>query len=346
MNTDHGGRYTEGLLDFSVSINPLGPPACVAAALAHALQLLTRYPSLDAEPARRAIAARLGLDFAEVLVGNGATELISLLVRVLRPGRVWVVEPCYSEYRAAAESCSVPVMRLPYQVVGERFEPMWEALRPVAGDMVFLGYPNNPTGQFPDRRQLESLLNTDGVHWVLDESFLAFSDPSGPSSTAVPPRPGVIAVRSLTKFYAIPGLRLGYLIAARENVTRLVAAKDPWSVNGLAEHLTGLLLADRAYADRTRQFISAERVRVAGALRCKTGVRVYPGEANFLLGLLPEGKTVEALNTCLKRQGMVVRNASTFVGLTERHFRMGLRTAPENDRLIAALAGFVRGEYQ
>lgn len=345
MNTDHGGRYTEGLLDFSVSINPLGPPACVAETLAHALPLLTRYPSLDAEPARFAVAARLGLDPAEVLVGNGATELISLLVRALLPTRVWVVEPCYSEYRAAAESCSIPVMRLPYQVVGERFEPAWDALRPVAGDMVFLGCPNNPTGQSPDPQRLDELFGTDGVFWILDESFLAFSDPSERSSPAVPPQPGVITVRSLTKFYAIPGLRLGYLIAARDTVAKLARAKDPWSVNSLAEHLAGLLLADRAYADRTRQFISAERVRVAGTLRGKVGVTVYPGEANFLLCLLPEGKTVKALNASLKRQGMVVRDASTFIGLSERHFRMGLRRVPENDRLIAALAGFVRGEH-
>ncbi|MEW6541595.1 MAG: aminotransferase class I/II-fold pyridoxal phosphate-dependent enzyme [Bacillota bacterium] len=348
MKTDHGGRYTQNLLDFSVSINPLGPPACVTAVLAQALPFLTRYPSLDAEPARRAIADRLSLDPEEVLVGNGATELISLLVRVLRPGRVWVVEPCYSEYRAAAESCGLPVMRLPYQVVGECFEPAWDLLRPAAGDMVFLGYPNNPTGQFPDRHRLENILATNGVQWVLDESFRAFCDPSGSCSPALPPRApttGVIAVRSMTKFFAVPGLRLGYLVGVRETVAKLMAAKDPWSVNGLAEHLAGLLLADESYAERTRRFVSAERERVSSRLAAE-GVRVYPAEANFLLGVLPEDKTVKTLNACLKQQGMVVRDASTFAGLTERHFRVGLRTPPENDRLIAALAGFVRSRYK
>ncbi|MBU4515610.1 MAG: aminotransferase class I/II-fold pyridoxal phosphate-dependent enzyme [Eubacteriales bacterium] len=342
MNTDHGGHRTEGLLDFSVSINPLGPPACVAEILAQSLPLLTRYPSLDAEPARRAVADWLQQDAAEVLVGNGATELISLLVKVLRPNRVWVVEPCYSEYRATAESCGIPVVRLPYKVLDGRFEPEWETLRPGVGDLVFLGYPNNPTGQFPDIRRLNQLLDTDGVYTVLDESFLAFCAPSEPSSPAFPLRRGVIAVRSLTKFYAIPGLRLGYLLAERETVAALVRAKDPWSVNGLAEHLTGLLLADRSFADRTRKYVRAERVRVASALHM-TGVLVYPGEANFLLGLLPDGKTVAALNAFLKQRGMIVRDASTFAGLSERHFRIGLRTAAENERLVAAITGFVRG---
>lgn len=342
MNTDHGGHRTEGLLDFSVSINPLGPPACVAKSLAQSLPLLTRYPSLDAELARRAVADHLQLDAAEVLVGNGATELISLLVRVLRPNRVWVVEPCYSEYRATAESCGIPVVQLPYRVLDGRFEPEWETLRPGVGDLVFLGYPNNPTGQFPDASRLNQLLDTDGVYTVLDESFLAFCAPSGPSSPAFPLRRGVIAVRSLTKFYAIPGLRLGYLLAERETVAALVRAKDPWSVNGLAEHLTGLLLADRSFADRTREYVRAERDRAALALE-SAGVLVYPGEANFLLGLLPEGRSVTALTAFLKQRGMVVRDASTFAGLSERHFRIGLRTAAENERLVAAIAVFVGG---
>lgn len=343
MKTDHGGSQTEGLLDFSVNINPLGPPACVAEILPQALPLLVRYPSLDAAPARQAVADRLGLDPAEVLVGNGATELISLLARALHPGRVWVLEPCYSEYRGAAEQGGVPVTRLPWRRNGSAFEPQWESLRPVPGDMVFVGFPNNPTGRFPDTAALDQAMGgRDGVWWVFDESFLDFAVPGVPSRV-LPLRRGVIGVRSLTKFYAIPGLRLGYLLAERETVRRLHAAKDPWSVNGLAEQLTGRLLADRAYGERTREFVRSEQERVTRRLRDEARVEVFPGEVNFLLCRLPGSLDVQSLNRHLRREGMVVRDASTFMGLTPDHFRMGLRTVPENDRLIAALAEFTRG---
>ncbi|MGC7845637.1 pyridoxal phosphate-dependent aminotransferase [Desulforudis sp. 1088] len=343
MKWDHGGAITGVTIDFSVSLNPLGPPDCVAELLQEALPLITRYPSLDAAPARRSLAAFLGLDPGEVLVGNGATELIGLLVRALRPGRVWVIEPCYSEYRGAAEACGLPVAAAPSRVVDGRFEPLWEALAPEPGDVVFIGYPNNPTGQLPPRDALERLRKTrPGVYWVFDESFLAFVDPAKGSSPVLPPVPGVAAVCSLTKFYAVPGLRLGYLVGTGDLVRRLLAAKDPWSVNGLGEHLVGRLLAETAYAVETRAFVTAERARVTAALE-RLGLRVFSGEANFLLCALPDGYEVQALNACLLRHGMAVRNASTFAGLSARHFRMGLRRADENDRLLEVLSGFLQG---
>ncbi|MBO8129802.1 MAG: pyridoxal phosphate-dependent class II aminotransferase [Peptococcaceae bacterium] len=342
MKRDHGGIGTRKLLDFSVNINPLGPPACVAEMLGRALPFVTRYPSLDAGPAREAVAAHLGLDPGEVLVGNGATELISLLVRVLRPARVWVIEPCYSEYRGAAEACGIPVKGVPYRVLGSRITPVWGDLTPGPGDMVFAGYPNNPTGQFPDRKELKCRQRAcPGVWWVFDESFLDFVDPAEAASLALPPQENVIAVHSLTKFYAVPGLRLGYLVAARGVVDKLLAAKDPWTVNGIAEHLAGPLLADRDYAERTRRFTEAERGRVVTFLQRLPGLRVFAAEANFLLCELPQGYTVKGLNAYLRSRGMVVRNASTFAGLSERHFRFGLRTSTENNRLLAALAEFI-----
>lgn len=347
MKRDHGGNGTEGLLDFSVSINPLGPPVWVEEVLAGALPLLTRYPSPDAASARRAVAADLNLDPAEVLVGNGATELIGLVVRGLRPGRVWVLAPCYSEYRGVAEAADIPVTEVPSRMVKDRFDPVWDDLRPDPGDMVFIGYPNNPTGQFPNREALENKRRTHpDVWWVFDESFLAFVGPVEALSPALPLRPGLITIGSLTKFYAVPGLRLGYLVAARVVVQRLLGVKDPWSVNGLAEHLAGPLLADRDYAERTRHFTVAERERVGAFLRGLPGLRLFVGEANFLLGELPPGRTVKSWNAYLRSRGMVVRDASTFAGLSDRHFRFGLRTAPANDRLLAALAGFIGGGYE
>ncbi len=344
MKWDHGGAITGVTVDFSVSLNPLGPPDCVAELLREALPLITRYPSPDAGAARRSLALFLSLDPGEVLVGNGATELISLLVRALRPRRVWVIEPCYSEYRGAAEACGIPVAAVPSRVVGGRFEPWWQAFRPEPGDMVFVGYPNNPTGQFPSRDALERLRKTrPGVHWVFDESFLAFADPARGGSPALPPVPGVTAVCSLTKFYAVPGLRLGYLVGTKDLVQRLLAAKDPWSVNGLGEHLVGRLLAEKAYAKKTRDFVAAERVRVTAALE-RLGLRVFHGEANFLLCELPGGFSVRALNTRLLQHGMAVRDASTFAGLSLRYFRMGLRRPDENDRLLEVLSGFLRGD--
>ncbi|MDI6709880.1 MAG: aminotransferase class I/II-fold pyridoxal phosphate-dependent enzyme [Thermoanaerobacterales bacterium] len=344
MKWDHGGNIAGVTADFSVSLNPLGPPDCLAGLLRDALPLITRYPSLDARPARCSLAAFLGLDPGEVLVGNGATELISLLVRTLRPGRVWVIEPCYSEYRGAAEACGIPVAAVTSRVVDGSFEPVWETLTPVPGDVVFIGYPNNPTGQLPSPDALERLREScPGVYWVFDESFLAFVDPARGRSPALPPMPGVAAVCSLTKFYAVPGLRLGYLVGTGDLVQRLLAAKDPWSVNGLGEHLVGRLLADTAYAEKTRDFAATERERVTAAL-VKLGLRVFRGEANFLLCELPDGYDVQTLNACLFRHDMAVRDASTFAGLSTRHFRMGLRRAEQNDRLLEVLSGFLRGE--
>lgn len=348
---DHGGNVfavarqlgvpPEEILDFSASINPLGPPPGVRDAVTAAFDRLVHYPDSGCAELAAALAGRHGLEPANVCVANGSTELIFLIPRLLPAGRALLIAPTFSEYATALRqsgwACDHHL--LPHD---EGFPLALDALRQELTKgygLLFLCNPGNPTGRLYGREEVAELLETcreAGTLLVLDEAFMDFCEEESAKDLVVASGAGVV-LRSMTKFYAIPGLRLGYVLAAASLVERLSPLRPPWSVGTLAQVAGLAALADGEHVARTLAFAAEERAFLAAGLAALPGVRVYQGAANYLLARLDGGVTTAGLQERLLPEHILIRDCANFRGLDERFFRVAVRSREENERLLAAL---------
>ena len=330
------GIAPQAMLDFSASINPLGMPPTAREAIIAGIEQLGHYPDPLAEELVAAIAEAYNLDSELLLAGNGSTELLYLALRVLRPGRVLLTAPGFSEYERAAALAGARIkwLRLKRQE-DFRIDPARFAAAMAGCDLALLCNPNNPTSQAISRREavaIAAAAKSCRCRLLLDEAFADFCPEI--SLLGHYHNSHLLILRSLTKFYALPGLRLGFLLLPRHLRPRFLAHKEPWSVNTLAIKAAVAALADRRFAERSRELIAAERPRLAAGL---SGLvkRVYPAAANYLL---LESEHARQLRTDLLARGIALRDCSNFRGLGPQFLRVAIRSRPENRRLLAALA--------
>ncbi|MHB8789267.1 MAG: cobyric acid synthase [Desulfobulbaceae bacterium] len=340
------GRRPSEILDFSASLNPLGPPGCLRQVILRQLDELVHYP----DPAGRELAAALAavheLAPGAIVPGNGASDLLYALPRALDCARAFIPCPGYIDYETAARRAGRAVNF--FRLLPERgFEPDWQGLarRLRPGDLVFLGHPNNPTGTLLDREQLRAMA-TAHPHsfFVVDESFIEFcEDPAAVSLLARDLPANLVVVRSMTKFYAIPGLRLGYVVAAEAVAARIRAQLPPWSVNTLALAVGTAVLQDDEYGPRSRDAVRQLRQDLTASLAAFPQIRVFPAVANFLLARIdhPELDARELADRLLAGAGIAIRVCANYHGLDRCYFRLAVRPEEENERLIAALAGLL-----
>ncbi len=328
------GRPAGEILDFSANLNPLGPPDWLRPLVSSRLSDLVHYPDPENAALTAAFAGAFGVPGDDVLMGNGSTELLYLLPSVLEKRRAVIPVPAYVDYAVAADLAGLPVEALPLQE--ERgFVPDFAAIeRTLKGDEILLiGTPNNPTGLTVPAADLKALaLRHPNTVVVADEAFADFTDEESLLDLERPEN--LIVLRSLTKFYAIPGLRLGAVVASPEIVGRLRRRIPPWSVNSLAQAVGAAALADRAYAEETRRFVQKRREELVAEIGAIPGLSVYPGKANFLLVRIDrEGLTASELAQMCLDDGIAVRVCHNFAGLDGRFFRIAVRTQDENARL-------------
>ena len=230
------GVPREKILDFSASINPLGLSDSVRQAIVQALDRVTDYPEIDAQSLCRALSRQQNLPEQHLLPGSGSTELIYLLPRVLRPRRALIIEPAFSEYAPALLQAGCLIDSLALSAEDDfYFDPqrVLDALHPET-EMVMLANPGNPTGVAIDPLSLRTLATALGnCRLVVDEAFVDFSSEHS-LLEAVAEYSNLFVLRSLTKFYAIPGLRVGYLAGPAEEIARLAAERQPWTLSNLA----------------------------------------------------------------------------------------------------------------
>jgi histidinol-phosphate aminotransferase len=329
----HGDQaVAPGMLDFAVNVRHAQPPEWLTRRLAVRLPDLARYPSAeDVCRAQDAAAARHGRTRDEVLPLAGAAEGFALLPN-LRPARAAIVAPSFTEPAVALAAAGVPVEHVvlapPFGLDGARV--------PDDADLVVVGNPTNPTSVLHARGQLLALRRP-GRIVVVDEAF-ADSVPGEPESLAGDSLPDVLVLRSLTKTWALAGLRVGYALGAPEVLARLTARRAHWPVGTL--QLTAIAACSEpsavagAAADARR--LTALRAEMAGGL-ASVGVDVVDGRAPFVLFGTPEAVR---LRNSLERKGIAVRRCDTFVGLDERYLRAAVR--PEWPLLADAIAGVLR----
>ncbi len=332
------GIREDQVLDFSANMNPLGPPEWLRAVVCSSLSSVAHYPDPDCHDLKSCLATRYGADVSEVLVGNGSTELIHLLPRALPIRRAVVPVPSYSDYCASAESAGLQVERFPLHEA-DGFVIGYEALEAclLGDELVFLGHPNNPTGVLLDCRAVRALAaEHPSSVFVIDEAFLDLTD-NGESFTARRP-PNMVVIVSLTKTYAIPGLRLGCAVAHRETVRRVEAIQPPWSVNRIAQAVGIAALEDPEYLQRSREVVRRERQFLSQQLGAIPGLEVYPGTANFLLVRIGRhGLDAHDLAKRLLAYRIAIRVCENFDGLDSRFFRVAVRNRDDNLLLCEAL---------
>jgi cobyric acid synthase CobQ/L-threonine-O-3-phosphate decarboxylase len=366
--TAHGGNLRilaaragcdpEQLLDFSASVNPLGPPECVRAALSRSFERVIHYPDPESTELVRAIVARHHVAAEQIVVGSGSSELLFALARAVAYDRAIIPVPCYSDYAAAVERAGKEVMTLAldeqdgFRLDWERLEQSIRHTRCAVGNgtlrvpdtskpprsLVFLGQPNNPTGMAFDSDQFRAVAaRHPETIFVVDEAFADFV--AGYVSLMNGTVDNVIVLRSLTKFYAIPGLRLGFAVAEPTLAEQIRQQLTPWSVGVMAEAVGVAVLGDATYARQTVAYVGQQRRQFRSELQKLPGLYVYPGEANFLLVRWDRADvTAPALADRLLQQGIAIRTFPAGQHLDERFFRLAVRTAEENGRLCAALA--------
>lgn len=289
------GIRLDAWLDYSANINPLGPPSQVMDALNDAFRSIVNYPDPGHRQLKQLLADKLAVTTDKLIIGNGAAECMALALLGLEIRKVGVVAPCFSEYTQLAEDFGAEVTA----IIGREengFRAEIADLLPLLAevDLLFLGHPNNPTGLTYSLDQLRTIARgaeQSSTYLVLDEAFIDFIAPDQ-RATLLPELdnyPHVILIHSMTKFYAIPGLRLGYAIAEPRLIERMARKQVTWSVNGLA------LLAGQAclqpeiaaYEAQTRELIAREREFLRERLVQRLGWQVWPGEANFCWSGLP-----------------------------------------------------------
>ena len=334
------GLDPAAVVDFSVNTNPLGPPAAALAAVtATNTNAVWRYPDPTGLPLRQVLAERLDLDPAQIVVGNGSSELIWLLALAYvrpTPASVLIAGPTFGEYERA---CRLLGAAITHELASpdRRFRPsvtdLAARIRAERPRLVWLCNPNNPTSQYSAQRGVEMVLEacvSAGALLVVDEAYLAFVE-GAESLLSLLASEHLFLLRSLTKDYALAGLRLGYGIGTRPMADLLRAVQPPWSVNAAAQAAGLAAIDDEAHLARAQLEVAAARAYLVESLR-RLGLRVVPPAANFVLVEVGDGS---ALRARLLPQGMVVRDCASF-GLPE-YVRVGIRTRQECTRLVDTL---------
>ncbi len=358
MTFPHGGNVYEianqlhcspdDILDFSASINPLGPPPGLWDEFRDGYPLLQHYPDISNRALTEALSAFHGISPDRIVVGNGSTELIYWLARALKLQKAIVAVPTFSEYQRAFEREGVRLHRL-CSTEETHFQPTLQALKTgfaeAEPDALLLTHPGSPSGTLLDsevRQWVAETCAAQGWIGIIDEAFVDFCEEESLKAFLSESTP-LVLVRSMTKFYSIPGLRLGYILTNSELARRIRQFIPPWSINTFAQIAGAFCMQQESYRARTMDLISGEReILASGIAEMRLGASL-PGVANYLLvridERLPGAATLQ--QDLLRHHQILVRDCANFEGLNERFFRIAVRLPRENQRLLGALGQWV-----
>lgn len=339
MSVVHGGDIYRNTIqyDFSVNINPLGMTENCKKEAIRGIELCAHYPDVKAEKLCKAIAAKYYVDVDDIVVGNGAAELIYAFCHALKPKQARTVAPTFQEYEEAVRMSGGTMIYTPLEetndwVVDERFVESITA----EDDVVFVCNPNNPTGKRIEQEVLVRLVEKckqTGTYLFIDESFLPFIRNEYEYSFLNDTCPKhVIVLRAFTKIYAMAGLRLGYMLVTDQALREQIRAQlQPWNASIPAQLAGTAALAEDDYVYSTIDLINRERVIVAKGLS-KYVQKIYDSDINFLLV-----KAEKDFAARLYAEGILIRSCQAFEGLDETFFRIAIRTHGENAHLLETI---------
>ncbi len=343
------GMKKEEIVSFSANVNPLGLSQNFLRELAGRLDVIAAYPDREYGALRQAAADYCGVQKEHIIVGNGSTELISLIIRHKKPGQAVILGPTYSEYEREVTLAGGRCRYFPLRETDDFIldEEALLQLLPNGADMLILCNPNNPTSSVVPSGRMRRILNVCKRHNILvmvDETYVEFVRDYD-RVTCVPLTQdfdNLVVLRGVSKFFAAPGLRLGYAVTGAAELACTVAEKqNPWTVSSVADAAGQLLWKDQTFIQQTRTLINAERERICQVLSQTEGIKIYPPHANFILvRLLKENQTADGLFDLAVRRGMMIRSCSSFPFLDHTYFRFCFMLPADNDRLLACIREF------
>lgn len=336
----HGGDIYRNpvRLDFSVNVNPLGMPDGVEAALHEAVSSVQEYPDMEALALKESLAEKLAVPEDNLLFGNGASELLMAVVHALRPTKIMIPSPSFYGYQHAARAAGSQV--IPYMLREENgfllTEELFTVLEQERPELLILANPNNPTGVLTSKGYLKQLLGKcrkTNTWLLLDECFIGFCEGQDSMLSEIGKEDRLLLLRAFTKSYAIPGVRLGYLISSEELLRKIREQLPEWNLSVFAQKAGRACLSSEnaAYLTETIRYVKKERQFLIDELQ-KMGIRVFPGEANFLLLYCKE-----TLYEKLLWRGILIRDCSNFEGLSLGYYRIAVKRHEENLQLLEAI---------
>ena len=379
----HGGniykifreKNIKEILDYSSNINPYGIPESLKKRITENLEILERYPDPDYIELRQKLAHLNKVDMSNIILGNGATEIIFLFMKVINPKKILIAAPTFGEYERAVKamkrvenssilgnsdkkkddenSCGKQKIKIEYFELKENddFKLNIHNLKNELEkkyDLLIICNPNNPTGKFLKLSETEQILkecNKYNTKLFIDEAFIDFLKDGIKESiiNTKEDKQNLFVTRAFTKFFAMPGLRLGYGIYFDKKLEKRISEKkEPWSVNNIAEMAGLTVLDDTEYIEKTLKWITEEKTYVYEKLNEISGIKPYKTEVNFITVKIEDNFILKGLNVKILRekmleQGILIRDASNFNFLDERFFRLAIKDRENNDRVIQTL---------
>jgi threonine-phosphate decarboxylase len=330
------------VVDFSININPLGPPPDILAQWQDWHRDIGQYPTATAEPIKRFYEKQWAVSPDSVLPGNGSVSLMYLVLRALQLQRLAIVSPSFYDYARAAHAVGTKTIihALSPDNGFAPLSPMSLSKALDTSDGLMLGHPNNPTGTLHSHSELSDLARRHPDKWILvDEAFIQFVDEYETKTLLIGHSlpENILIFHSLTKFYALPGLRLGAVIGHPGTIENLRRCQEPWAVNRIAERAAEALLNVASYEAETRQWIKNERHRLIPKLQNTESLCIFVPTANFVLAQWRATDNLDDLLRGLLEAGYHVRDCRNFAGLEQNYFRFAIRDSVENDKLIRTM---------
>ena len=339
------GCPMSAIVDFSASINPLGLPNSAIQAIQTNISKLGAYPDPNYQELKKALSlAHPPLTSEWILPGNGAAELLTWAALDLsKLEAVYLLTPAFGDYRRALKTFTANVIECPLKVGESKLTELQELQIEIDTDKgLLLNNPHNPTGLLMEVETIVPFLEKFGLV-VVDEAFMDFLPPPQAQSLVplVTKFQNLVILRSLTKFYSLPGLRLGYAISHPERLREWQKWRDPWPVNTLAIAAAQAVLEDQVFQQQTWDWLADARPQLFQGLAELPGLQPCPGAANFLL--VHSEKSVDWLQTTLlKKHRILIRDGSSFPELGDRYFRVAVRTQEDNQKLVDALGQILK----
>ncbi|MED9948084.1 MAG: threonine-phosphate decarboxylase [Peptacetobacter hiranonis] len=333
------GLEADKIIDFSSNINPFivdSMDKIVAAGVGS----LQKYPDIKYRRLRKNIAYYLGVDDSQVIPGNGATEIIYLLMRNLS-GRLAIINPTFSEYRKGAEIAGLSVVDFVMDWKKDFKLDLDEIYRRKDEfDSIFICNPNNPDGSVRDIKKLLEFAEKEGKLLIVDETFIEFADYEKDRSLVnmVEKSKNLFIIRAVTKFFGIPGIRLGYGISSnRELLQKMYDEKEPWTINSFADSASDFIFKEEEYIRKSKKYFSKERVCMINEINKIDGIKAFNSDANFILVRFENRNVLDVKENLLKRAGLLIRDASNFIGLDSSFARVAIKNHEQNTVLVDAL---------
>ncbi|MBW2709717.1 MAG: pyridoxal phosphate-dependent class II aminotransferase [Deltaproteobacteria bacterium] len=332
------------VLDFSVNLNFFGPPPIIKEKWSELFETIEQYPSVEGDGVAQYYQSVCGVPHRNFLAGNGSTELIYLAARVLGYKRAAIITPSFHDYERASLLAGAEVLRCPLFPHNDfAFPPKEQLMEMIKNvDALWIARPNNPTGNLFSKTLVLELADQFPEKWfIVDEAFVQFLDDWKERSLLTEnPKNNVLVLNSLTKFYAVAGLRLGGMVGHESVISRMKHAKEPWAINGIADRVASLLSGCTDYDEKSRLAMNAEKERVFEALKDMDGILPFPPSANYILCQWRKTDNLDHLLAHLLTNGVYIRDCRNFPGLEKNYFRLGFRIPEENDRMLSLMASF------